>query len=307
MRMFPISPIVFMNCEKTRFPRREFHPDRKFERRCHAYLSPDAILAFRQEIYHYYHTHARRFPWRETRNPYHILVSEIMLQQTQTTRVMEKYAEFIDTFPNFECLARASVRDILKVWRGLGYNRRALSLKKLAERIVREYKGDLPSRVSELVTLPGIGKATAAAIAAFAFDQPSDLLETNIRRVFIHFFFQDKIGVRDSEILPLIRCTCDTSNPKEWYYALMDYGAMLKQRYPNPNQRSAHYRRQSRFEDSDRQIRGMILRTLIMEPHMQEYQIIRKLGKKSQRVRKNIIQLEMEGFIRRKGKCLTIA
>ena len=148
---------------------------------------------------------------------------------------------------------------------------------------------------------------TAAAIAAFAFDKPTVFIETNIRRVFIHFFFEGRSDVKDEEILPLVERTLDQSNPREWYYALMDYGAMLKKRPQNPNRRSAHYRKQSPFKDSNRQVRGMILKTVIRESGLSEYEIVRRLGKNREMVQKNLVELEKEGFIRRRGKRVTIA
>ncbi|MEK7079017.1 MAG: A/G-specific adenine glycosylase, partial [Patescibacteria group bacterium] len=132
----------------------------------------------------------RDFPWRNTTDPYHILVSEVMLQQTQVARVMVKFPIFIDQFSNFKELATASTKDILQVWQGMGYNRRALYLKKIAEIVITQYKGKLPDDPAILDTFPGIGEATAASIVAFAFNKPLVFIETNIRRVFIHLFFE---------------------------------------------------------------------------------------------------------------------
>ncbi len=147
------------------------------------------IRKFQKTIYRYYGKYGRTFPWRMTHNPYHILISEIMLQQTQVQRVMGKYEPFINAFPDFSSLARAPLRLILKQWQGLGYNRRAIALKLISRRIMEEFHGELPSSVETLMTLPGIGRATASAISAFAFHIPSVFIETNIRRVFIHGFF----------------------------------------------------------------------------------------------------------------------
>jgi A/G-specific adenine glycosylase len=230
-----------------------------------------------------------------------------MLQQTQTERVIQKYEEFIDLFPDFDTLASATLRDILGVWMGLGYNRRAKALKELAERVVTDFGGSLPPRVKDLVTLPGVGRATASAVIAFAFDKPVVFLETNIRRVFLHFFFRGRDDVKDREILPLIEETLDTQNPRDWYYALMDYGVMLKTKYPNANRRSAHYRKQPPFEDSDRRIRGGVLRTLLREGSAAECVIARRLGMGPGRLRKVIKDLEKEGFIRKERKQWTVA
>lgn len=270
-------------------------------------LTPDRVRAFQEMIYAYYREHGRIFPWRRTHNPYHILLSEIMLQQTQTERVLEKYEQFINSFPDFPSLARAPLREILAVWQGLGYNRRTMALKKIAQTVMAEFRGNLPPSVEALMTLPGIGRATASAISAFAFNRPTVFLETNIRRTFIHHFFHGRNTVKDAEILPLVEKTLDASNPRLWYHALMDYGVMLKKRHQNPNRRSAHYQKQAPFEGSNRQIRGMILRTLVVELRLSESEIMGKLNVAPERVRRNLLQLEREGFIRKEGNRFTIA
>lgn len=229
-----------------------------------------------------------------------------MLQQTQVERVLGKYTEFLHEFPDFRTLSGAQLTKILLAWQGLGYNRRALALKEIAEAVVHSFKGRLPSEVEVLTTLPGIGKTTASAIAAFAFDRPTVFIETNIRRVFIHFFFHDRNNIIDAEIVPLVEKTLDTSDPRSWYYALMDYGVMLKKELPNPNRRSAHYQRQSKFEGSNRQLRGRILRTMLKEPDDSVQALARKLEAPTDRVRSNLVQLETEGFLKKRGKRYTI-
>jgi A/G-specific adenine glycosylase len=275
--------------------------DKKFE--LHT-LTPDSIKAFQALIYNYYSIHGRSFPWREPTNPYHILVSEFMLQQTQTQRVVAKYSQFIKTFPNFYALAEAPFKDVLTVWQGLGYNRRALNLKKTAEIIVARFHGNVPSDVFVLETFPGIGRTTARAIAAFAFSKPVVFVETNIRTVYIHFFFHEQEHVKDKEILPIVKETLDYENSREWYYALMDYGVMLKKLEKNPGRKSALYQKQSPFEGSDRQIRGKILHILLETPQPKEV-IIKECGP-PQRVMRIIHQLEKEGFIKKVGKTYSI-
>ena len=186
-------------------------------------LTPPTIRRFRGIITRNYQSHGRNLPWRQTTDPYHILVSELMLQQTQVERVMDKYRQFITAFPDFASLARASLQRVLKVWVGLGYNRRALALKNTATIVMKEHNGRLPSSEKLLVTLPGVGKYTASAIAVFAFNQPVILLETNIRTVFLYFFFTNKTEVKDIEIIPLIEKTVPKANPRRWYNALMEY------------------------------------------------------------------------------------
>jgi A/G-specific adenine glycosylase len=246
-------------------------------------------------------------PWRQTHDPYQILVSEIMLQQTQVQRVETKYQEFIAVFPDFPSLARAPLREVLRVWQGMGYNRRGMALQKIAQRVVAEFKGKLPDSVETLRTFPGVGAATAGAIVAFAFNKPTVFLETNIRRVFLHTFFHNREGVRDRELLPLIERTLDREKPRQWYYALMDYGARLKKDAENPNRRSAHYTRQSPFEGSDRQIRSLILKTLLVKPRLSMSQLLKAVGKVPTRTERIIGQLGEEGFLVRDGDLVWIS
>lgn len=221
------------------------------------------INTFKRIIKDYYKENGRVFPWRNTTNPYHIMASEIMLQQTQTFRVEPKYNAFIQEFPSFEALAQAPFAHVLLFWKGLGYNRRALALHNNAKRIVQEFKGVMPNDPAILETFDAIGYATACSITAFAFNRPTVFIETNIRSVFIHFFFKDQEKVHDKEIFPLVQESVDTENPREWYYALMDYGVLLKKQNKKINERSTHYTRQSPFEGSDRQVRGKILDCLL--------------------------------------------
>ncbi|KAF5075922.1 Endonuclease III [anaerobic digester metagenome] len=259
--------------------------------------TPEAIDLFRDLILSYFRAHGRDLPWRHTTDPYRILVSEIMLQQTQVERVAVKYTEFLERFPDFESLARAPRSEVLLAWQGMGYNRRAIALQETAKRVMDEYGGELPADVETLATFPGIGKATAAAIVAYAFNMPVVYIETNIRRIFIHFFFQDREGVRDDEILPLVERTLYRENPREWYSAMMDYGTVLKKRTANPNRRSASYSRQSRFEGSDRQIRGRILALVLEEGTVTEREVILRLCEEPGRVKRILGDLAREGFV----------
>ena len=240
-------------------------------------LSNARILSFQKIVYRHFAEFGRDLPWRKTNDPYHILISEVMLQQTQVDRVIGKYTSFVKAFPDFKALAKASLEQVYAVWQGLGYNRRALSLKKMAEILVEKYEGRLPATEEELTGLPGIGKATAASIAAFGFNKPSLFIETNIRTVFIHHFFKNRDAVDDSEILALLTQTLDKTSPRKWYSALMDYGTMLKKKHKNPSRNSAHYVKQSRFEGSRRQVRGAILKTLLIAAPLTENGIAQKL------------------------------
>jgi A/G-specific adenine glycosylase len=261
-------------------------------------LTTKEIKAFQGKIYGYYRLHSRDFPWRRTTNPYNIVVSEIMLQQTQVERVHGKYLEFINAFPDFDTLARASQKDVLALWQGLGYNRRALALKRLAENVVSMHGGTLPRDVEALSSLPGIGKTTAGEILAFAFNIPSVFIETNIRRVFIHEFFDGEDDVKDREILPLVEATVNEENPREWYWALMDYGSMLKRNVVNPNRRSAHYTRQTPFEGSDRRIRGLVVKRLLNHMPLSAERLVEETGVGLDHLKRILAGLVGEGFIR---------
>jgi A/G-specific adenine glycosylase len=265
-------------------------------------LSPQRIRRFQQRIYDHYRKNGRVLPWRRTHDPYKILLSELMLQQTQVKRVFEKYKEFLRRFPTIQSVARAPLRAIFEQWQGLGYNRRALALKKLAVIIVDRYGGRIPREIEVLKALPGVGAATAGAVCAFALDKPVVFIETNIRSVFIHFFFRDRGEVKDSEIFPLVEQTLDAKRPRDWYYALMDYGASLKEKLPNPGRRSAHYTRQSPFEGSLRQVRGMILRTLVKQPVISEPALVKAINRDAVMVRQALKRLRTEGFIVKKRK-----
>ena len=254
---------------------------------------------FKKNVCVYYKNHKRDFPWRGTRNPYHILVSEIMLQQTKASkRTEEKYKAFIKRFTDFKELESAPLRDVLWQWQGLGYNRRAKSLKELAKIVVNDHGGVLPRTKEELVKLPGIGPYTAGAICVFAYNKPTVFIETNIRTVFIHFFFdKSKRKISDEEILKLVDGTLQRTDPRQWYQALMDYGAMLKRKYPNQNRRSKHYSKQSKFEGSNRQLRGRIIKLFLVEKKLTQIRIAKELKAKPQRVACLLEDLANEGFL----------
>ncbi len=263
---------------------------------------------FHTIVYDYYEKYGRSFPWRETTDPYRILVSEVMLQQTQAPRALLKYENFIDLFPDIFTLADASLHEVLDAWQGLGYNRRALALKESAKLIVTRHGGVVPRDEESLISLPGIGPSTAGGILAFAFNEPVILIETNIRAVFIHhFFLPQENPVADCELLPLIENTLDTSNPRRWYNALMDYGTFLKKAHKNPARRSAHHTIQSPFEGSIRQMRGAILRLLLERVQLRESEILHNLCRDMDLVGKILTQLEREKIIVRNGGTVMIA
>ncbi|WP_437178027.1 adenine glycosylase [Eggerthella sinensis] len=208
----------------------------------------------------------RVLPWRCIDDPYAVLVSEVMLQQTQVARVEKHWTRFLGLFPTIDALAAAGTADVLAQWQGLGYNRRALALKRAAEVCAAERGGKLPDTAEELEALPGIGPATAAGVMAFAYNRPSVYIETNVRTVFLHELFPACDKVSDRQLAPLVAATCPEDDARAWYYALLDYGAHLKTLVANPSRRSAHYTRQSAFEGSRRQKRAELVRIVLAEP-----------------------------------------
>ena len=226
-------------------------------------LGAPEVERFRRRVWAHDRRHYRSLPWRETNDPYAILVSEVMLQQTQVTRVGNYYGRFLARFPDPATLAAAPLAAVLELWSGLGYNRRALALHRAAGVLEREHAGVMPADRDALLRLPGVGPATAGALLAFAFARPAVFIETNIRRVFLHQYFPAAATVPDAALLPLVARTLDRRQPRRWYYALMDRGAALgQQRAGNPNRRSAHYSRQSPFAGSRRELRGRVIRLL---------------------------------------------
>lgn len=269
-------------------------------------LCRETFERFRSIVFHYYLQHNRDFSWRNEISPYRVLVSELMLQQTQTSRVAQKFDAFISKFPDFQSLFQAPFSEVLTVWKGLGYNRRAKYLHDISAIVTNEYNSELPADPEILVKFPGIGPATAASICVFCFNTPLPFIETNIRTVFIHFFFQKETGVEDRDIMMLVERTLDHERPRQWYYALMDYGVMLKKSVGNLNRRSKHYSRQSPFEGSDRQLRGRILQFLLDQQIIDEKDIAELLREPAERVARLLSALCDEGIIVRNGTSLSL-
>ncbi|MCX5923297.1 MAG: A/G-specific adenine glycosylase [Candidatus Dependentiae bacterium] len=226
-------------------------------------IKADKFLDFQKMIQDFYRVSKRDFIWRQDITPYKILVSEIMLQQTQTARVEPKFILWLQKFPDIFSLACASRLEVLSAWQGLGYNRRGLWLHEAAKRMVLEFEGQVPDDPEILKTFTGIGPNTAASICAFAFNQPVVFIETNIRTVFLHHFFSDsREKIHDKQILPLVRSCLDYDNSRHWYYGLMDYGVYLKTKVKASNKLSSHHALQTKFVGSKRQVRGAIIRIL---------------------------------------------
>jgi A/G-specific adenine glycosylase len=280
--------------------------------------------AFKKKVWNHYAKEKRVFPWRETQDPYKILVSEIMLQQTQTDRVVAKYNSFLKKWPTAKKLASADLRDVLAEWSGLGYNRRGKNLWLLAKAVVADHKGKIPDTTEALQKLPGIGPYTARAIMAFAYNKSFPLIETNIRAVYIYSFFnnpgkdesqqksktqqqskaQEKIA--DDVLFPLIEKTLDEKNPREWYYALMDYGSYLKKQKLSTNVRHASYKKQTTFKGSIREARGAIMRNLI-ESRMTLKKLQEKIKLPHDRIETALAAMEKEGIILKNGTYYSIS
>ncbi len=229
------------------------------------------------------------------------MVSEVMLQQTQTSRVCQYFERFIGRFPRPKDLAEASLGEAIEHWKGLGYNRRILNLRLSAQELCKSYQGKVPNDPDLLVSLPGIGPNTAASILSFAFNIALPFIETNIRTVYIKHFFLDKTEVSDKEILAIVKATLDRDNARQWYYALMDYGVYIKKSEGNLNKSSKHYHKQSQFKGSLRQIRGEILSLLIEKSKTSLAEIYDSLAHKQikdcDKIQRALEALENEGFV----------
>lgn len=256
-----------------------------------------SFSVFQKDVYSFFKSNGRHtLPWRKTKNPYRILVSEIMLQQTQVDRVIPKYRSFLKRFKTPQVLAEASLGEVLREWQGLGYNRRAKMLHEAAKAIMLNYEGKIPKSYAELTSLPGIGDYTAKAVRVFAWNEPEVLIETNVRSVFLHHFFPNQEGISDKKLLPYVEVTLDTKNTREWYSALMDYGSYLKKTTLNPSRKSAHHTKQKSFKGSNREVRGAILRALISEAKSLSV-VFKELDFSQGRIEKQILALKKEGLV----------
>jgi A/G-specific adenine glycosylase len=227
---------------------------------------------FNENLFRFYEQHGRHdLPWRQPLatgqfDPYHIMVSELMLQQTQVIRVIPKFIGFITQFPSVQVLADSELGNVLRAWSGLGYNRRAKFLWQAAQLMSQQFANAVPANTANLVSLPGIGNNTAGAILAYAYNEPVVFIETNVRTVIIHHFFSLQPAVSDSAISGIVTALLDREHPREWYWAVMDYGSHLKRSIGNISQASAIYKKQSTFSGSKRQIRGQIIKLLSVHP-----------------------------------------
>ena len=190
----------------------------------------EMLTKVQASLLQWYIAEQRDLPWRCTDNPYHVLVSEIMLQQTQVERVLPKYAQFLAAFPTLTALAQAPTADVIATWVPLGYNRRAVSLQTIARQVLAEYNGRIPDSIEELLKLKGIGRYTAGAIACFAYHKQVATVDTNIRRVLHRVFLgleHPEPKLNDAQMLVLAEQVLPAGEAFNWNQALMDLGATV--------------------------------------------------------------------------------
>lgn len=282
-------------------------------------ISQKNIKEFQQKIFSWYKVHKQDFPWRKTRDPYQILVSEVMLQQTQVSRVIPKFEAWLQRFPTVADLAKAPVSEVLAYWSGLGYNRRALFLKKTAVEITEKYGGKFPQDEKTLKSLPGIGEYTARAVLCFAFDKQITVVDTNVRKVILTQFINyrhceersnpvglslsdgdchapSSLAMTSKEIKHIADLLLPSGKAYDWNQALMDYSRVMlaKEKIPVP--------KQSKFLGSRRYYRGQILKLLLQKKKISINEIgpmIKKdfMDSDNELINKILIELEAEGFV----------
>lgn len=247
----------------------------------------------------------RDMPWRRDTQAYYVLVSEMMLQQTQVERVIPKFLAFITAFPTVSALAGAPLSEVLKMWSGLGYNRRARFLHESAKTIHQEYKDVFPDTLEAFVRLPGVGVNTAGALLAYSFNQPVVFIETNIRTVYFYHFFKNQEDVTDAQLRDLVEQTLDREHPREWYWALMDYGSYLRRQGVGHNNKSRHYKKQSALKGSVREVRGAIIKALAV--HDMTERALKKATFDDERFEPALEGLIKDTLVRRTGEKLHLA
>lgn len=235
-------------------------------------VSKNQIKKIQQEIFQFYKQHKRDLPWRKTTDPYKILVSEFMLQQTQVSRVVDYYTQWMKKWPTIQKLANEEYKNVLRAWIGLGYNRRAMYLHNTAKIIMEKFSGDIVTAVKHYEDLPGIGQYTSKAIQIFSTNANIATVDTNIRRIFINEFNLEE-SISEKDLFQLAERCLPLGKSRDWHNALMDYGAI---RLTSKKTGIKPKTQQSQFDGSDRQIRGKILRALLEEDQSM-YQLQQKL------------------------------
>lgn len=231
----------------------------------------ESIHTFQQKVMDWWGKNARDLPWRNNPSPYEVLVSEVMLQQTQVNRVIPKYLEFLREFPTLEALATSETKRLLTVWSGLGYNRRALWLREAAREIVA--RGEFPQEAEDLRELKGIGPYASRSILIFAFNKDLATVDTNIRRVLIASGFADE-SMTHKEVQAVADALLWRGKSRDWHNALMDYGSDV---LTADKTGIAPTSRQSKFRRSSRQVRGVIIRVLTQNNSLSLRQLLSQL------------------------------
>tara|TARA_Y100000310_G_scaffold172170_1_gene172282 strand:- start:4342 stop:5112 length:771 start_codon:yes stop_codon:yes gene_type:complete len=251
---------------------------------------------FQKKILSWYSKNKRDLPWRKTTDPYKILVSEVMLQQTQVDRVIPYYTKWLEEWPDVKSLAKADTHKLLSLWSGLGYNNRALRLRKLCEFLVEKNNGEMPRQKDVLLSLPGIGPYTAGAIMAFAYNKEVAVVDTNIRRVFIHEL-KLKEDISPEELEKIALGVVPKGKSCIWYNALMDYGALFKTARKTGIESVS---KQGKFEGSDRELRGEIIKRLVKEKSVEKDSIV------DRRKKRVLAGMERDGLIMIKKSVISL-
>lgn len=276
---------------------------------------------FQNTVLKWYENNGRNLPWRNTTNPYHILVSEVMLQQTHIERVIPKYEAFLHQFPSIEALARAPTSEVLRVWSGLGYNRRALFLQKCAQELMHEM--NFPQNEKELKKLHGIGKYTAAAILSFAYNKNVPVIDTNIHLLYKRLFYGSK-----SHIEALAKKHLPKGKSRHWHNALIDIGTLFcSSKHPRCSDcpltilcktagkkiKIEATRRKKTvvpFSQSDRIVKGSILK-LLMKKNYSAATLHKKIAEMNVKRSKKkfteiLVQMQKECLVKKKRKAYTL-
>jgi len=257
-------------------------------------LTDEIIKKFQDKIFEWWEKNKRDLPWRKTTDPYYIMVSEVMLQQTQVSRVKEKYEAFIKKFPTKENLAEAETAEVLKIWSGLGYNKRALWLQQAATQLVEGE--EFPKKPEELEKIKGIGKYTARAILIFAFNHDLPTVDTNIRRILISEGFATEEAT-EKELFKIAAEITPKGRARDWYNALMDYGSMeLTARKTGIKPKTS----QKKFNNSTRYQRGKIVKALIKKGALTKKEISEECEIDQKVLAEILTKLIVEGLVVKK-------
>ena len=263
-------------------------------------ISETKIKNFNEKIFAWWKKNKRTLPWRETTNPYYIMISEIMLQQTQVNRSVEKYLEFIKEYPTIKELAEASVSSVLKIWSGLGYNRRALWLQEAANQIVR--LNEFPKTPEELQKLKGIGPYTSRSILIFTFNYDIATVDTNIRRILIAENFA-KVNTKEKELFIIAQKLLPKGKARDWHNALMDYGALVLTSAKTGIKPKTTISSSSK---ENRRFRGIIVKYLTRTTKAKKEKIVKNCNIPNEKIDDILVGLIADGLVKKIRKYYTL-